>query len=80
MRPGLVGQLAAIVAVVMAEPGHGEGQIILIAARGCQVEKVVGSHKNVDAAGKGRVGVEDFAALVLEKDAEPRAFQAGKFG
>jgi len=49
----------------MAEPGHGEGQAILVATFGHVVEIVVSVHSRLGAACVSGVGVEDLSVLVL---------------
>ena len=59
-----------LVAVVMAHPGHGEVEPVLVAALGREVEQPVGVHHHLHAAAVGRVGVEDLARVVLPEDAD----------
>src|SRR5690348_9034650 len=61
--------LRVFIFVVAANPGHRPRQRILITALWCHVEDVVGADEDVETAGIGGVGVEDFAALVLVKRA-----------
>src|SRR5262249_32174342 len=63
------------IAIVMAHPGLRELERILVAAPGREVEDVVGGVQEVDAAGVGRVRVEDVAPRVLVEGAD--AFAVG---
>lgn len=51
-----IGQVAVLIAVVMADPGHREGQAILIAAFGNEIELVVRVHDVLGSASVGGVG------------------------
>ena len=46
---GWIDEVALRVAVVMADPGHGVSQTLFVAALGRMVEKVVGTHQDVEA-------------------------------
>src|ERR1700734_419600 len=63
----------------MANPGHREGQAVLIAAFGNEVEIVVSVHGRLGAACVSRVGVEDATALILVEDADSWRFRAWEF-
>jgi len=47
---GWIDEVALRVAVVMADPGHGEGQAVFVAALGDEIEEVVGADQNVQSA------------------------------
>ena len=66
--------LAARVAVVVADPGHGGGQTFLIAALGREVEVVVRAQEDVQAAGVGGIGVEDIPVEAPVEDAGAGGF------
>src|ERR1700676_4707727 len=67
-----VGEAAGGVAVVMADPGHGEGQRVFVAALGYQVQIAVGADRPLGPARVARVGVEHVAVLVLVERADSR--------
>jgi hypothetical protein len=54
---------------VVANPGHGVREGGFVAAFGSHVEEVVGPEKNIQAAGVGGVGVEDFAGGIFAENA-----------
>jgi hypothetical protein len=62
-------RLGVFVTVVVANPGHGVREAAFVAAFGSHVEEVVGAEKNVQAAGVGGIGMEDFAGGVFVEDA-----------
>src|SRR3984893_10081826 len=70
----------AVVAVVMAHPGHRPRQTFLVAALRRQVEHVIGADQHIEAAAVARIGVEDFAVLVLIEHAGAGALFARKRG
>jgi hypothetical protein len=57
------------VTVVVANPGHGVREGGFVAAFGSHVEEVVGAEKNIQTAGVGGVGVEDFAGGIFAENA-----------
>src|SRR5579863_2883142 len=63
----------------MANPGHREGQAILIAAFGDEVEIVVRVDNVFGPAGVGGISVEDAAVLVLIEDGDSWRFRTGEF-
>jgi hypothetical protein len=70
-RPGWVELVlvAVFVAVVMADPGHGARESGFVAAFGGHIDEVVRAQEDVEAAGVGGVGVEDFAGFVFVENA-----------
>src|SRR5580700_11292048 len=74
-----IGQFAALIAIVMAEPGHREAQAVFIAPFGNIVEVVVGVHRGLGTASVGGIRVENVAVFVLVEDADSRRFRAGEF-
>ena len=70
VRNVCVCQVAGVVAIMMAEPGHREAQAIFVAAFGNIVEIVVRVHRAFGSASVGGIGVEDVAIFVFVEDAE----------
>src|SRR6185369_997463 len=66
------------VAVMMADPGHRVGQPVFVAPFRREVQEVVGADQDVEAAGVGGVGVEDFAGFILIENASARGLLARK--
>src|SRR6266849_10728263 len=64
---------------MMANPGHREGQAILIAAFGNEVEIVVSVENAFGPASVAGISVEDATTLILVKDADSRRFCTGEF-
>jgi hypothetical protein len=57
--------MAALIAIVMADPRHGEGETILIASFRDNVEIIVLFEARFCAAGIGGISVEDVRILSL---------------
>jgi len=60
-----ISQVAALIAIMMADPRHGEGEAILIAAFGNKVEIIVRAETRFCAPGIGGIRVEMFPTLSL---------------
>src|ERR1700678_3536092 len=69
-----VNNIATIVAIVMAYPGHRMREAVFVAALRHHVEKTVGAHQGLDPASKGRIGVVYGAGGVFSKDAGSGTF------
>src|ERR1700738_4813005 len=63
----------------MADPGHREGQVVLIAAFGNEVKIVVSVENAFGPATVTGIGVKNAAALILVKDADSWRFRAWEF-
>src|SRR5260370_33152163 len=63
----------------MANPGHREGQGVLIAAFGNKIEVVVCVDNIFGPASVGGISVEEVARLVLIEDADSGCFRTGEF-
>jgi hypothetical protein len=63
----------------VADPGHREGQAILIAAFGNKVEIVVSVENALGPTRVSGISVEDIATLILVEDGDSWGFRAGKF-
>ena len=59
----------------MANPGHREGQGVLVAAFGNKIEIVVGVDNIFGPASVGGISVEDGAGFVLIEDADSVCFR-----
>ena len=63
----------------MANPGHREGQGVLVAAFGNKIEIVVRVDNIFGPASVGGISVEDGAGFVLIEDADSGCFRTGEF-
>src|SRR5579863_2861391 len=63
----------------MANPGHREGQGVLVAAFGNEVEIVVSVDNIFGPASVSGISVEDVSVLILVEDADSRCFRTGEF-
>ena len=70
--------IAVVVTVVVANPGHGESQVIFITAFGREVQKVIGADKDVEAPRIRRIGMEYLAFLVFREKYSDRSFADGE--
>jgi hypothetical protein len=73
VRKICIGALAGVIAIMMAESGHGEREIIFIAAFGNEVE-IIGIHGDLGAPIVSGIGMENVPILVFVEDAESRHF------
>src|SRR2546430_11867141 len=78
VRPVGIGQVAGLIAIMVAEPGHRERQVVFIAAFGNEVEIVVRVDRVLAAASVRGISVEDVAILVLVEDADAGRFRTGE--
>src|SRR5882724_3287819 len=78
VRPVGIGQVAGLIAIMVAEPGHRERQGVFIAAFGNEVEVVVRVDRVLAAASVRGIGMEDVAILVLVEDADAGRFCTGE--
>src|SRR5262249_49253685 len=74
-----IGEVTIGVTVVMANPGHGEGQIVFAAALGNQVQVAVRIETGFGAAGVSGISVENIAVLVFVENADAGSLSTGKF-
>ena len=63
---------------MMAEPCHGERQVVFIAAFGDEVEIVVCVNRVLAPASVGGIRVEDVAVFILTEDADAGRFRTGE--
>lgn len=61
--------MAALIAIMMADPRHGEGEAILIAAFGNKVEIIVRAETRFCAPGIGGIRVENVSNFVFVENA-----------
>jgi hypothetical protein len=64
-----ISQVAALIAIMMADPRHGEGEAILIAAFGNKVEIIVRAEIRFCAPGIGGIRVENVSNFVFVENA-----------
>src|SRR5207237_5637304 len=79
VRPDGIGQVAGLIAIMVAEPGHRERQVVFIAAFGNEIEIVICVDRVLTPASVRGISVEDVAIFILVEDADPRGFRTGKF-
>src|SRR5438876_390014 len=76
---GCVGEIVALVAIVMADPSHGMRLLILfVAALGRQIEPVVDAHHGLQSTSVGGIRMKDVAVGILVKDAGAGRFFSGE--
>src|SRR5271170_1591461 len=72
-------QVATLVAVMMTDPSHREGQTVFVAALGHQVEVSVSAVYRLGSAPKTGIGMENVAGLVFVEHTDSRRFLAREF-
>jgi predicted RNA-binding protein with PUA-like domain len=75
-----IDEIALVVLVVVANPGHGKCQPGFVAPLRRMVEEVIRADKHIQPARVTRIRVEDVSIRVLEEHAETRPLFAGKRG
>ena len=75
---GRIYEIAFRIAIVMADPGHGEGQAVFVAAFGDEIEKVIRTDQNIQSPRIAGIGMKDFARRILGEDAGSRSLFAGE--
>ena len=78
MAAGALGR-RRFIAVVVAQPGHGPGQVRLVAAFRREIEQVVSADQDIEPARVSRIGMEHIAARILVEDARARHLIAADF-
>lgn len=75
---GRIYGIAFPIAIMMADPGHAEGQTVFVAPFGDKIEEVIRAHQNVQSPRIAGIGMKDFARRILGEDAGTRTFFAGE--